>query len=189
MNAREVHSSESPHGDTVKASGSTGLRNGAERLRDITERIEGFLVEQIGRLEQAMRERDEDPRPAGDVQQMVQELEGARRRWETEKLREMERIQVDGVRLAEAWQRVEMAQRKLLAEQSALNVAAATNREAPLALGDSAPNKDSGQTPSQQPNGQAPARVAEEPLLTPESAILQFQQLRREMQQHTRKDR
>lgn len=191
MNARESNSTETLHGKRATASGSASVRNGANRLRDIAERIEGFLAEQIGRLEETMEGAPDAPPPVHMARRTTQYVEEERRRWETEKQRERERIQSDGVRLAEAWQRVEMEQRRLLAQRSAMGSSPVESREPPLAPGDSAADLDAVSPVARQHHGPAAADlvpVMDEPPLTPESAILQFQQLRREMQQHSRRE-
>jgi hypothetical protein len=176
----------SPNGSAPPPADS--LSAGARGLRDVALRIEDFLMEQVERLEDAIEttlkhgQFTDPPPPATD------DLEDERRRWEVEKQREWKRIQGDAAQLAQAWQRVEIEQRRLLAERNASRVVSATDREPLGAENDtwSTRTTDHAQPPWSDQATCQPG--ADQPLMTQESAILQFQQLRREMQKHSQRE-
>jgi hypothetical protein len=150
--------------------------------------MESFLLEQLERLEETVDATLKWTESADLHQSTAQDLDDERQRWEAEKQQEWERIQSDAARLAEAWQRVEMEQRRLLAERNASRVSSPVDRGLPGKEGNTSAGGIPGLAGSPLPCQRDSQPTSEEPLLAPESAILQFQQLRREMQKHSQRE-
>jgi hypothetical protein len=108
---------------------------------------------------------------AATPEQQLSAIQLERRRWEAERDRERERLLAEAARLADAWQRLESEQRRVLAQRNAGGSARVGSRS----LGRNAPG--------------APEPIADQEPLTPEMAAMQFQQLRREVQRHTERCR
>jgi hypothetical protein len=156
-----------------------------EQLRDIAGRIEDFLVAQIHRLESAVQDSPPVAEGSADVELIQRELSEEQRRWETERAREVERIKTESAQLVQAWERVECEQRELLALRGATrgNVRSLQT----LRNADTQCAREADTVPY---SGQDRYReVVEDEALSPESAVLQFQQLRREIQRHSQQHR
>lgn len=99
----------------------------------------------------------------------VEEFREERKSWELDRQREIQRLRREGGLLAEAWQRLEAAERSLLAERELLRRGASHQPNNPPPSGSPA-----------SPEEATPAAGGEQDHL----AWLQFQQLRREFQRY-----
>ena len=161
-----------------------------ERLLAVTTRVEGFLLRQVQRLESLLAD---CPAAGGqdlDADQLAAGLCEERRQWEDLRQQQARRLEAEAARLVEAWQRLEAEQRRLLAQRESLPPALETLPGA--RPGRSALGMDYDRIRRSSEQGESPrgAEVAldDEPL-SPELAVMQFQQLRREILRHRRQER
>ena len=84
-----------------------------DTLRAVAQHVEAFLVRQIERLQQELKQ-TESYGDRHELARLTEEFEVMRRKWDAERQQERSRIQEDSQHLVEAWQRLEPAQRELL---------------------------------------------------------------------------
>jgi hypothetical protein len=161
------------------------LQLNAEKLRNVAQQVESFLMRQIDRLQRELLQAE----AAGDryeIEQMSEEFELMREKWDSERQQERDRLQEDSDRLAEAWQRLEAEQREMLKYR-------VPNKMAGLGNGRTVVRSSGPLSPVATP-------VQSEPLMARGTSggvataaahknQLQFQQLRREMMEHARQRR
>ena len=174
--------SEGPTGTLLEAA---ELKDRAQQLRLVANRIEEFLVQQIERLQQVIAEA-QLPSDQAELGAMRDDFERMRDQWEIERQREIQKLREDGERLIEAWKYLEKEQRDLLLRQAAIR-----STPAPAMMeGDSHLENGPLHPVRVSPAGAVAAVGAEIGGLvgsaTIQKAQLQFQQLRREMQRHAR---
>jgi hypothetical protein len=139
----------------------------AQRLRGIADRVEDFVSEQCRRLLLALQD------CAGGIDA---EPDGASSsEWEEERRRLLEQIQRDRVLLADAWERLEVEQRRLLAERAALADAAAHQMRR---------SRPSAETVVMLTEKQPPTQHTPRDAL---AAVRQFRQLRQEIDRHSQR--
>lgn len=160
-----------------------------KRLYELACQMEDFLVAQIQRLEAQLRHGGNGV-PPGQASEMAEQMEEERRRWQRERQREMDRLREDGARLAEAWRRVEREQRRLLSLQDAV-ATARSGDDRDRRNGASAVRGRYAAAAAEPEMVMAAVEgpVSEDQPLAPEVAVMQFQQLRREIQQHSQRQR
>jgi hypothetical protein len=160
------------------------LQHNAEKLRNVAQQVESFLMRQIDRLQHEL-EMAESLTDRDELERMTQEFRQMQQKWDAERQQERNRLQEDSERLAEAWQRLEAEQREVLKYR------APNNKLAGLSSG-RAPARSAGPLTPSHPTATTPAAInCNGPgvaMATPSTHKnqLQFQQLRREMIEHAR---
>jgi hypothetical protein len=157
-----------------------GTTGAVERLREVLKQMEKFLLEQVERLEYACS----NERLAAQADNLrgaqVVDFTEERRAFEAQRAREIERLTTEASRLMEAWQRLESEQRQLLVDSEFAPSARLGNREDARA----AHAATGVRSPVESEVSVAALVASEDEPLTAERAVLQFQQMRREMQRH-----
>jgi hypothetical protein len=154
------------HGDANDSS------DRAERFRELANRIENFLCAQLDRCESLLAETPGDQTEA--VALIQREILEQREQWQAERQEEFERLRKEANWLADAWKRLEAEERRIAAQRETLQACgkSAQHRLAAPAYR-AAAEIASTRSPVQACGGS-------------ELAWVQFQQLRREIQQHAR---
>jgi hypothetical protein len=136
----------------------------AQRLMALLDRIEEFATLQFRRLEMTIQTLEASSGEHASPQEA--QVEQWTKLWEEERSAERRRLQQEGQLLIRAWKELEDEQRRLLGLRESLAV--------------------HGSMPSDSANHGS--RSAEEPQGVAEMALSQFQQLRREIQRHARRE-
>jgi hypothetical protein len=158
------------------------LRHNAEKLRNVAEQVEAFLMRQIDRLQREL-EQAETLGDRYEIERMTEEFQQMREKWDSERQQERNRLLEDSQRLVEAWQRLEAEQRELLKYRLPNKlVGLSAGRAVACTSGPLSPMPTAGaENPRLVASGvAAPAAHKNQ---------LQFQQLRREMMEHARQRR
>jgi len=160
-----------------------------ERLLSLTTRIESFLLRQIQRLESLL----EDCQAAGGHDQAADQLAAGfledRRQWENLRQQQARRLEAEAARLIEAWQQLEAEQRRMLGQRESLRPALESLPEARSGRGVAGMEHDRcRQTFEQRESPWTAEVVLDDEPLSPELAVMQFQQLRREILRHRRQE-
>jgi hypothetical protein len=159
-----------------------------QRLRDITARIETFLLRQMERLERTLEQWPAAPSVGSEsLQRMMEDFEYCKKTWEVERTRELERIQQDSARLADCWLKLEAEQRRALSERQPLpgkqaSLAVPQSIAEAYGLGKKSKKKTDEAISAEHKSGGNGADST-----TPELDLLEFQQLKREIQKHIRR--
>jgi hypothetical protein len=159
------------------------LQQNAEKLRNVAQQVESFLIRQIDRLQRELEDA-ESLTDRDELERMTEEFRQMQQKWDVERQEERNRLQEDSERLAEAWQRLEAEQREVLKYR------VSNNKLAGLGTARSQSRPAVPLVPAH-PVAAVPALssgVAGVAVATPTSHKnqLQFQQLRREMMEHAR---
>jgi hypothetical protein len=170
------------------AEGATGgdyvpkLRHKAEKLRNVAEQVEAFLMRQIDRLQREL-EQAETLGDRYELERMTEEFQQMREKWDSERQQERNRLLEDSQRLVEAWQRLEAEQRELLKYRLPNKlVGLSASRAVACSSGPLSPMPTTGTDNSRLVGSGVSAPAAHK-------NQLQFQQLRREMMEHARQRR
>lgn len=152
------------------------------------DRIEDFLVREVGRLEAVLLDMAQEPRSNPPRTQVPQDLELVRADSERERQRQIAALQQDSARLMEAWSQVEAEQRRLLAERQSLQLGIPPTLRS---QGNTNTTMDGLNTTR---SNQHVERHGEVPVNWPDTAgdpaslspqrLQEFQQLKREIQRH-----
>jgi hypothetical protein len=153
------------------------------RLRALTGEIEEFLLQQIRRLESLLGNHARNSSSTAELQDLLVEVEHQQRQFDVRREEQMARIQLESARLTDAWQRLENEQRELLAQRQRGPV---KTPETPPAA--PAANSSSGIVQSGQAQPSAADVAVDHELPCPETTAFEFQQLRREIQRHIRRN-
>jgi len=161
-----------------------------ERLLSVTARIERFLLGQIQRLESLPADRQTAGRQDLDADQLAADFLADRRQWEDLRQQQARSLEAEAARLVEAWQRLEAEHRRTLAQRESLRPAVESLPGARASRVVPELDHDRVRRSSERSEGQWEVEVAldDEPL-SPELAVVQFQQLRREILRHRRQER
>jgi hypothetical protein len=156
----------------------------ASQLRALADRLEAFALDQLDRLESIAGRCREVLADEESIRAKMHELQHCREAWESGQQSESERLKSEALRLEAAWALLEAEQRRLLMLQgaSAALVAASARPVMPVnqpATSGNISNSDSG-SPTLTPDN-APADLD---AYSHDAALLQFQQLRRDVQRH-----
>ena len=163
------------------------VRDKAERLRFLADRIEGVLCQQLDRCEMIL-----DQHPQGGDEALVrlqQELMEQRGQWEAEREREFERLRKEANWLADAWERLEAEERRIAAQRETLQAYGRT-QDRPPGPGPREQHENEHEQDREYESeyeSLTPVAKTRSPVQTTggtELAWVQFQQLRREIQQH-----
>jgi hypothetical protein len=159
------------------------LHQNAEKLRNVAQQVESFLVRQIDRLQRELEEA-ESLGDREELERMAEEFRQMQQKWDLERQQERSRLQEDSERLAEAWQRLEAEQREVLKYRVPNNKLAGlgSGRASVRSAGPLAPAHPMAVAPAL--NGSSVGMAVATPLSHKNQ--LQFQQLRREMMEHAR---
>jgi hypothetical protein len=161
------------------------LQVNAEKLRNVAQQVEAFLMRQIDRLQRELQ-MAEGSGDRYEIEQMSEEFELMREKWDSERQQERTRLQEDSDRLAEAWQRLEAEQREMLKYRVPNKMAGLSgSRTVVRSSGPLSP------IPSPAPAEPSMVRGTSGTIATAAAHKnqLQFQQLRREMMEHARQRR
>lgn len=147
----------------------------AGRLEALVRRCQAFLVRQFGRIDEVTHRLE---RTAERQAAISQELQRQQVLWEQTRQKQAEQIAEEVEMLSSAWDRIEEDRRSLLASEASL------------------PPREGAGTPDVVPAQLFPlsSGPGPEPFLsfessgTGRSAVLQFQQIRREIRQHARRN-
>lgn len=188
MNVSDNHP-ESPGNDEQRVA-QASTADAAERLRNVAERIEEFVGQQISQLESAYDRIAELVRTDPAAATSDEEFESRRRKWEQERNAEIRRLRDEGQLLSEAWEQLEAEQRRLLGERGSLKV------KAPAAVNSANPAPKLGRPPAARtpPTTDRPDSQNHDPppattQNSREQAVRQFQHLKREIGKHHRNKR
>lgn len=176
------------NGGFAYASDAQSLQEQADQLRQVALQMDTFLVRQLDRLQRHLS--------LGSTcnQQEFAEIQASfakmKLQWEEERQQEKQNLLEDAQRLADAWQRLEQEQREILKQRASFKSSSAN------AVG-AAPANVTDHDPSLQPSRvevkakAAPVAFAADSVIPTGSSKnqLQFQQLRREMLEHSRQHR
>lgn len=176
-------------GTLTYATDSQWLQEQADQLRQVAMQMDTFLVRQLDRLQRHLA------LGASCNQQEFAEIQASfakmKLQWEEERQQEKQNLLEDAQRLADAWQRLEQEQREILKQRASFKSTSASSAGGATAV----PVAD--HDPSLQPGRvevktkAAPVAFAADTMLPAGSSKnqLQFQQLRREMLEHSRQHR
>lgn len=182
------------------------------QLRDSVDRFERFLLEQVNRLEETLNVVEARAAAATGLS-LTREFAEQRQRWEAERALERARLEAEAARLIEAWQRLEVEQRRGVSDARTRSLPDSAERDcvgisqasfAPVSRpvsdtffptpldvrGNRRESVAQGRTAfaSAPASSALPSRVEDagmsEEMVSAEMAALQFQQMRREMQRH-----
>jgi hypothetical protein len=159
----------------------------AYKLESMAKSVESFLVEQFRQLDALVAAR---PAPAAsgsssDVQRA--ELQRQQAAWERLKAEEYQRIEQERDLLGEAWTRVEAEQRRLLAEDALRRAQATTAREAAAAAPQGAAEQPDDQSIVSRREESGAARRAIRDTISRESALVEYEQLKNDVQKYARR--
>jgi hypothetical protein len=161
------------------------LQQKAEKLRNVAQEVESFLMRQIDRLQREL-EQAETWGDRHELERLTDEFEQMRQKWDSERQLERSRLQEDSQRLAEAWQKLEAEQRDMLKYR------VTNSKLAGLGAGRLAPRAASSHGPMQPVTAGTESALARKSggvttaVPTGHKTQMQFQQLRREMMEHAR---
>jgi DNA repair exonuclease SbcCD ATPase subunit len=163
-----------------------------QRMHALCGRIEEFLLQQMDRFERVLQRCHESSAQHNSLQERIAAFESERQRWQLDREQEIQYIQQAGARLAEAWERIEAEQRRILANSHSGTPSPSvpgTTAQAPGISNNLAPVSAPLQTVSQTYMGAEQDKALPAPTPPSGSDLLQFQQLRREIQKHSRRSR
>jgi len=171
----------------------------AQRLQTVSEKLRQFLTQKLSQLETASRQCEHMLAERNALLQQREQWQREKAEWEQHRQSLLEEIRGEQDRLIDAWNRLEDEQRQLLIQQETLGVqqhagTTAAPKELPAASdlpsesyfapGDSPAAKGANQAVFKQQTFQsATASVA----LSRESALEQFQRLKREVRNHVKR--
>lgn len=166
----------------------------ARRVEQISHEINEFLMARFEALEHALRRRNADQAQRESSQRDAEALSHQRAQWEQEKRADVKKLEADRVSLAEAWERLETEQRKLLIDRAACERVPAmaetpgTSGNATTEVAPAAPHAVASQV-AMSPSQVAHAKSANEDLekAVRESVLMQFQQLKNDVRSHARR--
>lgn len=161
-------------GTDIQSLGIEDLKRLLSRMGHLLSNVEDFVtarVEQI--IEQSSASGTAATEPSGTS---VKQLMAAREAWERERETQVNQLQRDQELLAQAWQRLEAEERRLIGQRNERKVVAAKSVES---------------TPAASPAVTAMEEKVDDRANTKnnELMMLQYQQLRREMQKHSQRGR
>ncbi len=153
----------------------------ADRLSVVSERMQFFLHTQIDTLQNVAHHMDAAAQQISEYETKSLELEQRQAQWEQQKERETKRMAEDARLLSQAWDHIEEERRECLATGSGIELPLI---ESP-ASAESVP----------QVSEQAPASHTDTDLfdlgvpMSTQTPAVQFQQMKREISQHARRNR
>lgn len=154
----------------------------ARRIEQISREVNEFLMARFEALEHALGRRHTDGAQRESSQRDTEALSQQRAQWEQEKRADVKKLEADRVSLAEAWERMEAEQRKLLIDR------AACERVPAMA---ETPGTNGNATAEVAPVASqvVPAKSVNEDLekAVRESVLMQFQQLKNDVRSHARR--
>lgn len=173
-----------PPGDLRKT--VTGVDLQIIRLREMAERLAGFMNTQFRRLEHVQSSL------AGLVEQHKEfagasgELQALQREWEEKRNKEIELLRCEHQELEQAWARLEVEQRELLIKQESIRAAKPAGGPAVPSSAQAAPAPAVQVMARVQRDDAAEQRQADraQPVIDLEQARVQFMKLKREVRQH-----
>lgn len=161
-------------GTDIRSLGIDDLERLLSRMGQLLSNVEDFVTERVEQLvEQSTAMSPSVPEAAGAS---VKQLMAAREAWERERETQVSQLQHDQELLAEAWQRLEAEERRLIGQRNERKVVAARPVENTAALNAAvAASEEKTEDRANTKNN--------------ELMMLQYQQLRREMQRHSQRGR
>ena len=170
---------ESPFGE--QPLDATAVENCADRLSRLTERMVSFLQTHLSRLQDAALAMDAFSQQMAEFEVKSEEFHQRQADWEQQKERENTQMAEDARLLSQAWDRIEMERRENLTMGSAIEMSV---MDAPV-----------NQTVSLREEKPAQPSLTDTdlfdlgiPTLT-QTPAMEFQQLRREIRQHSQRKR
>ena len=144
-------------------------------IEHVIHEIEQFFVAQLSRLNDDVRQCQQAKKEGEVVQRLMVELEEQKQIWETERESELQRLRLASEKLSSGWDELETQRREALIEQDAMPTR-------------SAPANHDGTRDSfhafEQNNSYAPPDAESDESM---AALMQIQQLQREIKNHTRR--
>jgi hypothetical protein len=169
---------------TGTADNSVSLQ-AAYKLESLAKSVEGFLVEQFRQLDALVAARPALTASGSSSDAPKAELQRQQAAWERLKAEEHQRIEQERDLLGEAWTRVEAEQRRILAEEALRRAQANTAREAAAAPHEAADNPQDSVVARREES--SAARRAIRDTISRESALVEYEQLKNDVQKHARR--
>jgi hypothetical protein len=164
----------------------------ARSLQAIARNLENFLVAQFRQLDELMASRPAPSSSEGSSDVLRAELQRQQAAWERQKNEEFQRIEQERDLLGEAWTRVEAEQRRILAEDALRRAQASNVRELPAG----GPARELAAVPTEHAENSRPTDanssraldITRDTVLR-ESALVEYEQLKSDVQRHARRVR
>ena len=145
----------------------------SRRLQKIANSIEGFLFSQLSQITNAIESCQQSTQQSRTADQVLSELDAKQKAWESEKEAEMRRLDLACEKLVEGWRDLENERRKWLVERS---------------TGQSVPStRESDLQRSLEDEGVEYRDLDSNPSTSEAADLQQLEQLRREMENHSRR--
>lgn len=173
-----------------RSNSDAALSGHIQRMQSVVEGLGRFLEEQLHRLERAANQCEEMISQKRTVERNLSELDQERNEFEREREKQIADIRQEQDRLIEAWHRLEGEQRRVLSQKDAtpsMRETVSFSRKAATTATLPETPTSTPTLPLEQPEYGEPARTRPVASVSRESALEQFQRLKREIRNHVQR--